>query len=302
VRQYGREKLALSGEEAEVGRRHARYCLELAEGAEQALYGPDQMRWLARLETEHDNLRAALSWSLDDSGDAGLGVRLAAALWNFWFTRGYLSEGRRWLEKAISQRGSAATLARVKALNGAGSLATFQDEYEVAKALIEEGLALSRELGDKECIATSLANLCGVAMLGQRDDIPVVDALEEVRDLKPEIKDRRTIGNLLILEGRVALARGDLDRAVALGEESLAMYRRAMDAYGIVMCLLHIAFVTFARGEHQRTAALLREGLRLSQELEHTVFIQYCVTGLAGVNASRGRPVRAATLWGPQNA
>jgi hypothetical protein len=69
-----------------------------------------------------------------------------------------------------------------------------------------------------------------------------------------------------------------------------------MDAYGIVMCLLHIAFVTFARGEHERTAALLREGLRLSQELEHTVFIQYCVTGLAGVNASRGRPVRAATL------
>jgi non-specific serine/threonine protein kinase len=201
VRQYGREKLALPGEEAEVGRRHARYFLELTEGAEQALYGPDQMRWLARLETEHDNLRAALSWSLDDSGDAGLGVRLAAALWNFWFTRGYLSEGRRWLEKAISQRGSAATLARVKALNGAGSLATFQDEYEVAKALIEEGLALSRELGDKECIATSLANLCGVAMLGQRDDIPVVDALEEARDLKPEIKDRRTIGNLLILEG-----------------------------------------------------------------------------------------------------
>jgi predicted ATPase/DNA-binding CsgD family transcriptional regulator len=298
VRQYGREKLALSGEEAEVGRRHARYFLELAEGAEQALYGPDQMRWLARLETEHDNLRAALSWSLDDSGDAGLGVRLAAALWSFWFTRGYLSEGRRWLEKAISQSGSAATLARVKALNGAGSLATFQDEYEVAKALIEEGLALSRELGDKEGIATSLANLCGVAMLGQRDDIPVVDALEEARELKPEIKDRRTIGNLLILEGRVALARGDLDRAVALGEESLAMYRRAMDAYGIVMCLLHIAFVTFARGEHERTAALLREGLRLSQELEHTVFIQYCVTGLAGVNASRGRPVRAATLWG----
>ena len=108
----------------------------------------------------------------------------------------------------------------------------------------------------------------------------------------------RGFGNLLILEGRLALARGDLDWAVALGEESLAMYREARDTYGIVMCLLHIAFVTFARGEHERTAALLREGLRLSRELEHTVFIQYCVTGLAGVDASRGRPVRAATLWG----
>ena len=79
VRQYGREKLALSGEEAEVGRRHARYFLELADGAEQALYGPDQIRWLARLETEHDNLRAALSWSIGE-GEAELGVRLAGAL------------------------------------------------------------------------------------------------------------------------------------------------------------------------------------------------------------------------------
>jgi non-specific serine/threonine protein kinase len=298
VRQYGREKLAVSGEKAKVGRRYAIYFLELAEEAERALNGPDQVMWLARLETEHGNLRAALSWSLDGSEDTGLGIRLAAALWNFWFTRGYLSEGRRWLEMAISQSGSTATSARAKALNGAGSLATFQDEYEVAKALIEEGLALSRELGDKEGIASSLANLCGVAMLGQRDDIPVVEALEEAKKLRPEISDRRTVGNLLILEGRLALARGDLDRAVALGEESLAMYREARDTYGIVMCLLHIAFVTFARGEHERTAALLREGLRLSRELEHTVFIQYCVTGLAGVDASRGRPVRAATLWG----
>jgi predicted ATPase/DNA-binding CsgD family transcriptional regulator len=298
VRQYGREKLDGSGEEDEARRRHARYYVELTEGIERELTEPHQARWLTRLETEHDNLRAVLSWSLGEGADVALSLRLAAALWNFWFTRGYLSEGRRWLEKAISRSGSVSTRARVRALNGAGSLATFQDEYEVAKVLIEEGLALSRELGDKEGIASSLANLCGVAMLGQRDDIPVLDALEEAKELKLDIRDRRTVGNLLILEGRVALARGDLDRAVALGEEGLAMYRRAGDAYGIVMCLLHIAFVTFARGEHERTATLLREGLRLSKELGHKVFIQYCVIGLAGVDASRGRPVRAATLWG----
>jgi non-specific serine/threonine protein kinase len=298
VRQYGRERLDESEDEAEVKRRHAAFFVGIAEEAERELDGPDQTLWLAFLETDHDNFRAALSWSLGEGGDAGLGVRLAAALWPFWFARGYLSEGRRWLERAITLSDSLSTLARAKALNGAGSIATFQDEYEAAKALIEEGLALNRELGDKEGIASSLANLCGVAMLGQRDDIPALAALEEAKALRPEIKNRRTVGNLLILEGRVALARGDLERAVELGEESLEMYREARDAYGIVMCLLHIAFVTLARNDYERTAALLREGLQLSRELEHKVFIQYCVTGLAGVAASKGFPVRAARLWG----
>ncbi len=76
------------------------------------------------------------------------------------------------------------------------------------------------------------------------------------------------------------------------------MYRAARDAYGIVMCLLHIAFVTMAQDDYESTAALLREGLQLSRELEHKVFIQYCVTGLAGVAASKGFLVRAARLWG----
>jgi predicted ATPase/DNA-binding CsgD family transcriptional regulator len=298
MRQYASEKFDESGDEEEFRRQHAGFYVELAEEAELELSGPAQARWLTRLEGEHDNLRAALSWSFGESGDAESVLRLAAALWPFWFARGYLSEGRRWLESAISRGGRAAPHARAKALNGAGSLATFQEEYESARALIEEGLVLNRELGDKEGIASSLANLCGVAMLGQRDDIPAVALLQEAKELRPEIEDRRTVGNLLILEGRVALARGDLGQAVALGEESLAMYRGARDAYGIVMCLLHIAFVTLARRDYERTVALLREGLQLSRELEHKVFIQYCVTGLAGVAAAEGWPVRAARLWG----
>jgi predicted ATPase/DNA-binding CsgD family transcriptional regulator len=298
VRQYGQEKLAASENEPEVGLRHATFFVGRAEEAERELEGPDQTRWLASLETDHDNFRAALSWSLGEGGDVGLGVRLAAALWPFWFARGYLSEGRSWLESVITRSAPASTLARAKAFNGAGSIATFQDDYQAAKALIEEGLALNRELGDEEGIASSLANLCGVAMLGQLDDIPVLAALEEAKALRPKIRNRRTVGNLLILEGRVALAQGDLERAVELGAESLEMYRASRDAYGIVMCLLHIAFVMMARSDYKSTAALLREGMQLSRELEHKVFIQYCMTGLAGVAASKGFLVRAARLWG----
>jgi predicted ATPase/DNA-binding CsgD family transcriptional regulator len=298
VRQYGREKLAEAGEEADAGRRHAGFFGGFAVEAERELGGPDQARWLTRLEAEHDNIRAALSFSLGVGGDARSGVRLAAEMWPFWFARGYLSEGRRWLESAVSLTGPAITLARAKALNGAGWLAAYQDEYGAAKAHIEEGLALYRELGAKEGIASSLVILGSVAVMGQRDDIPVADLVEEAILLRPELKDRRTVAQLLILEGRVALARGDLERSVALWEETLALYREAKDALGIVMCLTNIGLLTLAQGNHERSATLLREGLRLAREMDHKTFIQYCLIGLASVAASQTHPVRAARLWG----
>ena len=119
VRQYGREKLEESGEAERVRRRHANYYLALAEEAERGLSGSDQAPWLARLETEHDNLRAALRWSLG-GGEAELGLGLAAALWSFWYTRGHLSEGRRWLESAVFENGRLRTRAKARALGGAG--------------------------------------------------------------------------------------------------------------------------------------------------------------------------------------
>jgi predicted ATPase/DNA-binding CsgD family transcriptional regulator len=302
VRQYGREKLSESGEEGPLRERHAGYYLMLAEKAERERSGPNQARWLTRLEAEHDNLRAALSWSLGEVGDAGLGVRLAAALWSFWSTRGYVNEGRKWLESAISRSDHAVTapptLARAKVLNGAGVLAMVQDEVGVAKVHIEEGLNLYRGLGDKEGIASSLVNLGSVAWLGQRDDIPVVDLVEEAKVLRPELEDRRTVAQLLLLEGGVALARGDRERMVTLNEEGLALFREVGDALGIVMCLMNIGLVTLSWGDYERATTLLRESLSLARELDHKLFIQYCIIGLAGVAAARGWPVRAARLWG----
>jgi predicted ATPase/DNA-binding CsgD family transcriptional regulator len=296
VRQYGRERLKES--EDEVEQRHAGFFVGLAEEAEGELSGSDQARWLTLLQSEHDNLRAALSWSLGEKRNIELGVRLAAALWLFWFARGYLSEGRRWLENAVSQDGRAAPHARAKALNGAGWLATFQDEYGTAKMMIEEGLALYRELGDKEGIASSIAYLGFVAVLGQRTDVPLASLLEEAARLKPELKDRRTVAYLLVLEGLIALGRGDLEQAVALNEEGLALYREISDALGVLACLWNIGLVKLAQGDYERSTTLLRESLRLAWELDHKLYIQYSIIGLAGLAASRARPVRAAQLWG----
>lgn len=111
VRQYARELLEASGGVDAARRRHAEYYLALAEEAEPVLRGAEQLAWLERLETEHDNFRAALSWGLDrqDAGPeehAGLGLRLAAALWKFWSSHGHLNEGREWLEGRLSAGGA----------------------------------------------------------------------------------------------------------------------------------------------------------------------------------------------------
>ena len=116
IRQYAREKLEEGGEAEEVRRRHASFFLALAEDAEPKLQGPEDVEWLERLEVEHDNMRAALSWALEQRRGRG-GLRLAGALGWFWEAHGHYSEGRRWLEEALAQDDRASMAARVKALD-----------------------------------------------------------------------------------------------------------------------------------------------------------------------------------------
>jgi predicted ATPase/DNA-binding SARP family transcriptional activator len=123
VRQYALERLEESGEVMEIQRRHAEYFLALAEEAEPAVEGAQQATWLERLETEHDNLRAALSWSLERVEEAELGLRVGAALGEFWYLRGYFGEGRRWLEEALARSNQASTAARANALRRVSFLA-----------------------------------------------------------------------------------------------------------------------------------------------------------------------------------
>jgi predicted ATPase len=99
------------GESEEARRRHAGFFLALAEEAEPRLWGPEDMEWLERLEVEHDNLRTALSWTLE-RGEAELGIQLAGALWTFWEAQGYFGEGRRWLEEALEKADLVSAAAR----------------------------------------------------------------------------------------------------------------------------------------------------------------------------------------------
>jgi predicted ATPase/DNA-binding CsgD family transcriptional regulator len=300
VRQYGREKLEESGEAEQALQRHAEFYLALAEGAD--LMSKEQAVWLKRLETEHDNLRSALALSLgrDAPSEEGIrsGLRISVALWPFWYTRGYLSEGRGWLESAIKRSGPETSSTKAAALNGAGYIALFQGDYGAARTLFERSLAFYRELRDDEGVASSLIYLGFVAVLSQ-ENLETVPALEEEAvGLRPRLRDPLVVANLILLSGLVAINQGDLARAVSLHRESLAMFREMHDARGMGHCFNNLGFLALLRNDHEEAAALLRENLLLARRSGYKLAIQYSFLGLGFLADSWNDPVRAARLWG----
>jgi predicted ATPase len=263
VRQYGRDRLLESGEVRSVRDRHLEYFLALAEGAEPALQGPDQKTWFDRLEAEHDNLRAALEWSLgEDRGDAGL--RLAGALWWFWYVRGYLTEGAAWLREALKRDGH--TKVRIRALTGAAALSIFIGDHAETSALGNESLALARELDDAWGMALSLIVLSVTALAqGQRDRAATL--IEESLTLTRRMGHQWGIAIGLAIQGRLASARRELALATALLEESLALFRQLGDRWGIAFSQAGLGLAARLAGDYDRAAVLYREALATSRDL-----------------------------------
>ena len=301
VRQFSLEKLEETEKEA-IRRKHAEHYLALAEVAEPQLKGARQAEWLGRLEREHGNLRAALSWSLE-GGDAELGLRLAGALERFWWARGHLSEGRRWLERGLDRSSASPAPARAKALNEAGWMALWQDDLERAVALLEEGLGQFKDLGDEPGIATSLTNL-GHTVLHQNDNERLKALCDKAAALRRGFVDRRAIAELLVFLGMAALYEGDHARAVELLDESMASFRDLGDTQRAAICVTYLWMAALERGDQERAAALLGEDLRRLRRLEVKPQIQIydSLMGVAVVAALSGRPVRAVRLRGAAEA
>ncbi|MDQ4077920.1 MAG: tetratricopeptide repeat protein [Chloroflexota bacterium] len=265
IQAYALEQLEASGESQALRQAHAHYYLALSEEAEPHLTGAEQASWLERLELEHDNLRTALRWS-EESGDAELGLRLAGALWRFWMTRGYLSEGRAWLERVLSNQPAEQTVTRAKALHGLGTLAIAQSDYEVARAHLEESLMIRRMLGDKYGIAVSLNNL-GLVALEQGDPSAARPLYEESLALSHELGDREGVAMTLHNVGVVTYAQGDILGARALYEESLALQRQLGNQYGVANSLNNLGLISWEQGRLAEARVLLEECLTISRAL-----------------------------------
>lgn len=297
VRQYARAKLEENGEAEATRRWHALWYLTLAEEAEKGLTGPHDLLWLRQLETEHDNLRAALRWFLR-RGETELGLRLAAALGkDFWRTRERLREGLEWLEAALAS-GGVPSPTRAKALAYAGWIAWEQLDFARSTVLSEEALALSRELGYKEGTAAALYSLGMVAIHDQMRAEEAWTLLAKCLALRRELKDEVGAARTLQKLGLISVVRRDFERAQALYEEAIELVQKTGDKVGRVVTLWLGGLASLGLGDHEGVKSLCREGLDVARQIEHTHAVALIVHVLGASAGEVESPIRAARLWG----
>jgi tetratricopeptide (TPR) repeat protein len=301
IREYGLACLAAAGEMPALQRRHATYFLTLVEDAAPRLIGAGQVAELARLEDEHDNLRAALRWAMD-SGEVELGLRLSAALWPLWWVHGHLSEGRRWLEGLLARaasgesRAPVAPAVRAQGLNWAGALAASQGDYRRAVELSEEGLALCREVGDVRGSAFALTSLGEVAR-NQGDYERAATVHADSLALYQGLGDQWGMALVLNNLGAVAHDQGDNARAASLYEQSLSIERELGEQWGMATALDNLGEVARDQGDYERAALLSEESLTLRRELRDVWGIADSLNNLGLVMRERGDYERAAALY-----
>jgi predicted ATPase/class 3 adenylate cyclase len=338
VHEFAREKLGQSPEAEEIKRAHAEYFLTLAEEANPELKGANQLQWLERLEAEHDNIRAALSWALERK-EAEVALRLGGALWWFWSVRGYRSEGRRWLEESLAIEGRVSPEVRAMALAGTGVLALDQGDLDRAKEAYEEGLELLEHEGREAREAKlNLLGLLGWVAWQREEHTQATKTFEEGLALSREMRDIWWIATSLLGLATASHTWGDSERATELYDESMDLFREQGDKHSLAYCLNNLAMVVCSQGDLGRAAQLTeeavalfrelgargdvalvlynlgwidllqdnlgragdlyRESLSLSWDAGMNSVVQSVLEGFACVAGARGETERAAVLWG----
>lgn len=309
VRQYAEEHLRAAGVWAQAHDQFLACFVALAQQAEDQLGGPEQVAWLERLEQEHDNLRAALDWAFADDpsmnktngGRVEQGLSLTSALYRFWQGRGHLGEGCIWLERGLQRSQGVSAGGRAKALNVLGWLVNQQGRHQQAAALLQESLALYRELGDTNGMAYALDSLGDVAWLqGQFE--PARAYYEESLALCRVMGDPWAVGMSLYSLGRLHVDHGHLAEAAALLEEGLAVLRQIADRRGIALSLLSLGRVYLGRDEAERAGGQIKESLVLFRELGNKVDMAECFQLLGTLARLTGQAERTARLWAAAGA
>jgi non-specific serine/threonine protein kinase len=265
MRQYARDRLLEGGEAEKVRERHRDCFLALAKEAEPRLTRPCQSAWIARLETEHDNMRAVLAWAAEP-GDVTTGLRLGNALGQFWWMRDHLSEGAEQLGRLLAHEQDRRTCEGVRAQALAGLLLFFRGEMAPARAHGEEALLAARLLDDRRGIAAALRVTGGVAWK-QGEFAQARSQLEECLHLWRELGDEWGAALALSWLGHVAFRTGDLPRARTCQEESLAIWRGLGDGWGIAIAFNCLAGLSAHEEDWGRARAYFEESLALARQV-----------------------------------
>jgi predicted ATPase/class 3 adenylate cyclase len=304
IGEYAAEQLARSGEDAELGRRHAEHFAILAADAKAALMGADRIAWLARLDAELANIRAALAWAREH--EPAIGLRTATALWRYWLQRGQLDEGKRWLERFVSTGDDGAhDEARVQALGALGGVAYWQHDLPTMRAAYAEALEIARELGEPALVGRALYDASysaaiagdharGFAMLREAAALaertgdrglgaeiasavvfsemtslgsePALERLAAAIGVMRELGHHAKVSDALIGLGALERRAGQTERAAGHLGEALVMAREARDPGHLMGALLLLSLVINEQGDHERAARLLGAAARLEDD------------------------------------
>lgn len=285
VREFGRDRLAEAGERDAVQRYHASWYAALAEQAEAELRRAEQAAWLNQLNAEHDNLRAALEWSIEH--DTTLCIRIAGALWLFWYIRGHLTEGHRWLERAVASGTQAPPAIRAKALNNLGNLTYQLGDLARAQTCYEQSLAIRQRIDDRRGVADALNNL-GMLITARGEYEQARRFLESSLSVREPLDD--AVGSLPTLNnlGDIAIALGDADNAQYWNEKALALSRELGHNGRAAHSLHNLGMAQRCRGDIAAAAVYFRHALQRFQEGDDLAGVAAVLQNLGRVELLRG--------------
>jgi predicted ATPase/DNA-binding SARP family transcriptional activator len=265
LHRYAAERLAETGTVEVLQRRHAAYLLRLVERAEPLLRGPEQGVWLGRLESEHDNVGAALDWALGH--DPETAVRLSSALAYFWLVGRHRSEVRRRLDQAVEASREASSASRARVLAWAAVLGCVEGKLDQAASQAAEAYELSRDVGDPWWVAMSEAVL-GLA-LGLKGDVRGGgERMEEARARFAGAGDEWGAAITAVWQGLVPAYTAQHEQAAAFADRARDGFRAAGDRWGQTMALELQGMVARRRGAYEDAVAAYEEALGVVRDLE----------------------------------
>ena len=296
IREFAQEQLQASGELETLRGQHAVYFGALADRAETELRLADQNDWFHLLETEIDNFRAALEWSLE-SGDVDSAIRIMSGTFLYWIVYARQSEGIHWTQQLLARINEAAQEYQIRLLRSAATLIAYRD-LEAAKLLAQRAVAAARNYGDVRQLGWSLWALSTTLLGGSEAEALTQEALVLLR----EVDDQIGVGLVFNSIGERARLSGDDARARSAYEESLAIAERTDDARRQYYVLYNLAFIAQHEGNHQEAIRMIRRSLALCQDLGVPTDVAQELLALAGSLGAIGEPVRAAHLFGAAQA
>ncbi|HSV38983.1 MAG TPA: LuxR C-terminal-related transcriptional regulator [Nocardioidaceae bacterium] len=300
LREYGVERLEEAGELAAMQGRHASWCQDLVVQASTELVGPEQIRWMGRLDRELPNIRTALGQSLRER-DLEAAQLIGGSLHMYWISRGLLSEGRHWLERSLAADDVPPSESLLQALFCLVALAGFQGDVDVAAAAVARSRAVASEVPGASS-AAYVASVSGMLALFQ-GDLP-----SATRDLAAAALGHRDAGDLnreleiLIGLGLASALMGDHDAARAAHERVLSLTQPRGETWYRAYSLWALGLAHMREGANSVARANLEESLRLRSSMHDQLGSVWCLEGLALVAAHDGSMERAAVLFGVASA